>query len=581
MHGMNYLLEFEAVFPEETPSKPEAYLKGGNKKYILGAATFFLGFKNGDSKYKNPKAVIEVIFGSENKKIAQEIYDLITHLEQQQKRQVDIINPYSSLKLYEHFFQFTDEEQTQSDSEFEINFFKAYLIFNSQFTKRQSNAFTTVKDLDRELTFPMKVFCMSYIVSDKLNYSAKELWTTQFIKAIFLFKYLENDQRTKLLLETFLSHFNCVTWQNYLSRLLPLSFAAMKFDNETHTDIHVERGKTFEDDCSFIEKLIVLPDDKIDENDFLTLRAKPFFKIQDGVYRIIYNLFVIEKIYKGLYFILRELNDSMPTNQKLSNLRSIYCNEFSEKVLLYNVINLIYPEQSCIKISDADLKQMSSPPDFYLRKGKNIFLFESKDFLIPASVKESCDFEQYQDEFEKRLYFEVVQNKEKNGAILQIIENIKRVLKNCFSPDKDYKYREVSIYPILIVHDHQYNTSGFNYLINYWFQYELETLRDEGYYTNRIKPLVVINIDTLIQYHEGLQVERLDVIIDGYLKEIHLKKGFKYRSQRELEEIILSSLQPFSLFAENYFTQRGLNKSPELLMKFGLGIVEDNHAGAN
>jgi len=36
---------------------------------------------------------------------------------------------------------------------------------------------------------------------------------------------------------------------------------------------------------------------------------------------------------------------------------------------------------------------------------------------------------------------------------MQLIGNIKRILKKDFTPDTDYFYKEVFIYPIVVVHD--------------------------------------------------------------------------------------------------------------------------------
>jgi hypothetical protein len=107
-------------------------------------------------------------------------------------------------------------------------------------------------------------------------------------------------------------------------------------------------------------------------------------------------------------------------------------------------------------------------------------VFESKDFLIPADAKMSFEFARYEDEFEKKLYFEVFDSKEKYVGVMQLIAFIRKLLTKKFSADTNYHYRDVSIFPIILVHDHQYNVPAFNTLINYWFQVELETLKEEG-----------------------------------------------------------------------------------------------------
>lgn len=196
----------------------------------------------------------------------------------------------------------TTKEETQTHAEFEKNLFKAYLVLNTEFTKKQKAAFTSTEELEDNLKLSMMMFCMEYPVSDKSNYDIREIWATQTIKSIYLFEFLETTPKTKGLLAAFLAHFNSPTWQEYLKNILPLTVSAIKNENEAHTNIFVTPDEKFDEGCAFIEKLIVQENQELDNNDFLTVRSRPFYKINDGVYRIIFNLFVVKKIFKGVYF---------------------------------------------------------------------------------------------------------------------------------------------------------------------------------------------------------------------------------------------------------------------------------------
>ena len=324
-----------------------------------------------------------------------------------------------------------------------------------------------------------------------IHFDIAEIWATQFIKTTYLFQFLETTDLTKPLLKAFLDYFNSATWQDYLKSLIPLTTSAIDNKNEAHTDIVIAPGEKFKEGCDFVEKLIVTEDEKLDENDFLSLRAKPFYKIQDGVYRIIFNLFVVEKIFKGVYFFLRDINNKLPNGVKVSDLKGIYGHQFSEQTLVYKLMDIIYPTK-CIRFTGKQLDDtgMVGAPDYYLRKGKDILLLESKDFLIRAEKKATFDFDVYEEEIGKTLYYEDRPNgTRKSGAVLQLISSIKRILKKEFTADTAYYYKDVFIYPVLITHDHQYDTPGFNDLINEWFQYELSLLEDEGLFVNRIKPI--------------------------------------------------------------------------------------------
>lgn len=575
--GMVQLLEFKVAFPGDKPLSVEEYLKGGSKAMILKVAAFLLGSKSQDSKYHDNREFLGAIFGPENNALANSVNDKITEIERKGTR-VRIINTYASLKLFESFFTKEEEPETQTHDEFETNIFKAYLTLNSEFTKNQDAAISSTEELEDELKIAMMMFCSDYPISDKENYDIKQVWGSQMIKTIYLFQYLERNVATRPLLSAFLAYFNKATWQDYLKSFVSLTIPSIKDEKEGHTDIRVTNDDDFEQNCSFIEKLMVNEYDELDANDFLTLRAKPLYKIENGVYRIIFDLFLVEKIFKGVYFSLRDTNEKLPVGQKITGWKGIYCYEFSEKTLAYKVIESIFPDKS-IKFTGQQLTDMKviGAPDYYVRKGNNIFVFESKDFLIRADKKVSFDYSIYEEEFSKTLYYEMLPNgKEKAGAVIQLINTIRKLLKSELKVDTDYKYKDVFIYPILLTHDRQYDVFGLNTLVNYWFQYELQGLKEEGLFTHKVKPLTVVNIDSLI-YHQGGLKENitLNKVIDNYYEEIKLDTKLRFKTETETKSYLMSKQIPFSFFIDNYFSEKGIRKLPILLNIVAPALFEE------
>lgn len=575
MH-MNILLTFKEAFPDETALRPEEYLNGISRDMILRSASFFLGFKPNDSEFEGNKEFLEMFFRKENDSFANQVYGHIKSIEDKGKV-VSIINPYTSLKLFEHFFNMPGGPATQSEAEVERNLFKAYLVLNMDLIDAQEIALSSTKELELPIKMPIWMFCWQYPVSDTTNYDLLETWVTQVAKAIYLFEYLELNLQNKPLLTGFLAYFNSPDWREYLKSLLPLTLPAITNKREAHTDITVPKGVNFNKSCEFVEKLIVEANAGLDENDFLSLRAKPFYKVEDGVYRIIFNLFAVEKIFKGLYFLFRAVNDNLSEEKRIKDFRSFYCHEFSEKILLYRMMGIIYPGK-CIRFSGQELadSHIDGAPDYYLRKGKDILLFESKDFLIKASVKASFDYSLYKEEFTKRLYYKISDGKKKPGAVLQLINFIKRLLKKGFSKDVDYRYRDISIYPILITHDIQYDTPGFSQFINRWFQEELDNLEEEGLFIHRIKPLTVINIDSLIFYQIGLAEDiPLHKVIDAYHDHIKFKPRSAFKDFEEYKQQYLEGLKSFALFLNRYFYKLGIHKPPPIMNIVGKSLFNE------
>lgn len=589
---MGLILEFEIAFPDEERLSIEQYLAGSSREMILNAAAFFLGFQNHKSQFDDNKEFLGMFFRSENNGLANQIYDRIKEYEKKGV-QIGIINTYSSLKLFEYYFSKLEEPVSQSDAELEVNLFKAYLALNTEFTAKQSIAFPSANESDEELKIPMMLFCMEYPLFDKSNYDINQIWATQMIKAIYLFQFLESNAKTQPLLIAFLKFFDCKTWEDYLKSLLPLTTPAIKNEREAHTDIVVENGENFEQGCAFIEKLMIEENDELVQNDFLSVRAKPFYKVKDGVYRIIFNLFVVEKIFKGVYFLLKDVLDKMPEEErkliKISNLRSFYGDEFSEKILCYKVMESIYPDK-CIRFSGKELvdKKIDAAPDYYVRKGKNILLVESKDFLIAADKKMSFDFNVYEQEFGRVLDSEdLPDGKRKPKAVMQLTNSIRRILKNEFAADKAYHYKEVFIYPVLLTHDHQYDTPGFNELIDFWFQDALLELEEEGLFIHHVKPLSVVNIDSLIFHQVGLSNgislhEMLNLYHQNKTVEKQKKKNFKSQEEYdkyldEYKQMRMSKLIPFSMFIDKYFHKHGLWKLPPLLEMVAPALFKEEY----
>ncbi len=561
--NMGLLLEFESAFPDEVPLRPEQYLKGGKKSFVLNVAAFLLGFKSQDSKFKNKEEILNVFFGAQNEEFYNVILEKIKETEKEGST-IIIVNTYSSLTLFELFFQKEEEKETQTPAEFEVSFFKAYLVLNSEFTKKQYTAFTSTKGLGPDLFIPMMMFCMQYPVSDKANYDIRLIWATQIIKAVYLFKFLESNPKIQHLLAAFLAFFNKASWQDYMHAILPLTTSLITSEHEAHTDITVQNDEQFKANCEFIEKLIVHDDEELDENDFLTLRARPFYKITEGVYRAIFNLFVVEKIFKGVYFLLRDVNATLPKDKQIKELKSFYGDEFSEKVLVYRIFEFIYPE-NCIKFSGRDFSEMKidGGPDYYVRKGKDILLIESKDFLIKANNKGSFDYKVYETEFKRVLYFETLPNgKEKFKAIKQLIANVRAVLRKELAADIDYNSNDTNIYPVLLTHDHQYDTPGFSDLLNAWFRFELNKLKADGLFIQNVQPLVCVNVDSLLYHQIGLShAIKLHEILKLYIDETKLDSS-------------MSKLVPFSIYVDRLFHKLGIHKAPPILELLGPALFK-------
>ena len=564
------LLEFEEIFPNETPQPLIDYLKGSSKEMIRGVATFFLSFNNVNTSHTNKKLLKE-IFSKENDEIRNFVYSKITNFKRN-GIDINIINHYSSLRLFELYYDFVEAEVSQTFEEFEINLFKVYLLLNTEWVKKQDQAINSVEKVKETITeefgkgaIPIiKVFTTFYPTFDKDNYDIMQSWVSQLYRSILFLKFISNHPKGGKLWSTFLDHNNCDSWQNYLKKLIPITLSAIKFDNERHTTISVVKDEYFEDNCDFIENIILEEYDK--DEDFRPLRENPIYKIKRGEYRIIFNLFVVQKLYKGLYFALKNINDSLSKSNKISkNFRQLVTDEFSEQTLCYEVLSNIYPVCD-IKIPGRHILELGfiGEPDYYIRYGNNILLFESKDVLVSASKKMSYNYEVYDKEFENKFYYHIDQNgKEVISAVVQLRNNIEKILKKEFSFDEKYDINNINIYPILLTHEMEYDTPGLNVIVNEWFQAEMKELKDENPHLqiNRCNPVVIINIESLIFRMDYLsQIVQLHII----LKQFFLDNK-KMSCYSPIENISFSFY--FDTYIKDKFIRRNIHADYKIIKK--------------
>jgi len=97
------VLTFEQLFSTRTPKSVEEYLKGGDKKIVLNAATYFTAIKGHGSVFNELNAVVKLFFGPQNNEYAKEI--LVQSKLISNTSNISFFNIWSSLKLFETFFQ--------------------------------------------------------------------------------------------------------------------------------------------------------------------------------------------------------------------------------------------------------------------------------------------------------------------------------------------------------------------------------------------------------------------------------------------------------------------------------------------
>jgi len=571
------ILSYSDVFSDENKSKFD-YLNLLPVDELKLAGAFFINASKPGSPHFDPSFFLGKFFCEANQGVADLIFEKILGLQNAQS-QVLILNPLSSLQIAEYSLRLEENNVSNiSDQEFEEILIKAYLKFNEE-NIHDEEIKNSVQGYMGNDQFAARTLLSIIAYHDLINYNIYDVIVSQFIKAIYLFEFLEQNSSFKPILNKFLQNYSYNDWKEYLQKIMPAIYSIAdkaKKNPFTYTDIRI--------DDSSVESFYALhsfesTDDFSRNIDFIKLRDKPFYKIGDGNYRVISDLFLAEKLYNSLYFSLNQANSTLADQDKIS-FRSRFCHEFTENFLFYRAIENIY-EKKYLQMSGQSIIEkfkIDSEPDYYIRNGNKVFLFESKDVLINAEVKVSYDFEKIEQALKEKFYFDIKKGKKHNKAVLQLMNNIKNILNEDVVFDKNVKARTSRVYPIIVTYYNTLNTPGINYWVNRWHLDELNQLRQAGLTVQNVRKITIINIDTLLIYANLFKERKisLDVLIDEYHK-LGTLKVKKTTTQLSLKKEITNRYIPFDSFIYDYCEKRGFKVAPKLFLEIGMKMLEDSN----
>jgi hypothetical protein len=574
---MKYMLvlDYSTLFPDEEPLPLEDYFKGVNKEKLKKVTSYFLGIDFSTSHLNNWRELLKMWFRHENHEFANKVGKRCELLERKWGN-ITFLRTAAFLKFFEFVKSYDEADEFVDEVTSERNLFIVYLLFLSQTTDKETISNVYIETLPEKIRFAALILNQQFAYGEYANVYLADAFKAQVIKAGYFFLFLENTDRANYLLSAFCNFYKLKSWQDYFKFIIPIIQGhALHPKGGGWTHLNVIENEDYERNCYFLETL----SQEVDiESDFKSIRSNPLYKVNKGIYGIIYPLFVIEKIFKGSYFKLKELNDAIEpvgTLKKISDWKGFYTDKFSESILLYSVLHHIYGKRSYIQFSGDDLKaeDKTGPPDYYIRNGNVVYLFENKDILINGDIRQSYNFQELEQALKDKLYYTSEEKddgsvKIKQKAVLQLVKNIKKVLTKANKYDVRYKEHNINIYPILILHDWSFECPGLNTLVNYWFELEMEKLKDEGILISKVRKITIINIDTLLLYADFLKqkIETLHVIIDAYIKKGIFIPKKKPQTKKEFEEAFSSTFEPFSHFI-NEFTQFGFQKVEDTLGK--------------
>lgn len=299
------------------------------------------------------------------------------------------------------------------------------------------------------------------------------------------------------------------------------------------------------------------PFNKIDINDIIPLnlnedykrfREIPLIKLRNNDFLLIDESFLLGKIFSSLVFSLIPFS-----GQTVQTFFGNYDKLFSEEVLMRKYIKQSFKtSHKAIRLDDDEMKMLqpiiSGQVDYYIRIKNCVFLIEYKDVRISAKYRKSRKYK----DIEKALFEKFDEIDGKRLGVNQLAYNACQILNGTFTFDKEIKTKKIQIYPILLIHDSQFNLHGLNTLLGRKFRERL-SIR-----TYQVRDLTVMDLNTFIKYAEKMANGSIDFrkAINGYHRYMYKLKSLQHGSLESALDIFNS----FSMYMDRHFTRKHLLK---------------------
>lgn len=409
------------------------------------------------------------------------------------------------LLLLKYIMSMQESDGSDHIVQLEKKLYTAFLIAN-EFTLNRNQGEAPYK-LEDDLELYLACLLMSrYTYNDFINQESdiNELVRNQNIRTGKFFNFVSQHPQLKDLYDEFLQVYGLISWKDYLRTywsILALAryktgvinFERLRDEDELLSEQIVDK------DSIDIHEVISLEDNV----DYQAFREKPFIKIAPHEYAVIDVSFMIYRMFDGLYFIFNDLwQCKHPDNTQGFN--TIFTTEFSEGTVLVNCLKEVANTHGWLSLTNNECKsivperKLSSPPDFYIRDGKDVILFECKDVKIPKEVKAEGTIQQLLDEVDKDFvgYHDTKKNKWRYKGVGQLVRNAKRILEGEFIWDKNVD-KNNRIFLVLVLADGRQVDAGWkNYLQR---KMREECIRQETDY-KKICPLILTDLGTITFY---------------------------------------------------------------------------------
>lgn len=393
-----------------------------------------------------------------------------------------------------------------------------YLAVNDEITEREKNFFKKhldFKDDTKMIRFHLFLGLNQFIMNPES--SRKKLWV-EALKFVLFEKWIKNQNKYSNLTNVYLNQFDVKNWYELFNIIFALNSLVI---NHYKFKVEVEGVQKI-----FFEYISNHKESSSHWNEFSEIRKMPLYRISKGSYLVLDFSFLLDKFFSGIYHdILQQLD-----NNDMKSFHQDFSNDFIEKFLLVNALKAVFGKKYIQfdenKIKEYNIKGINNLalPDYYVRNGNKIFLFECKNSLLSNQSKLDSEYKDIEREIKEKFY-EYGEKKKAVRQLLNYIELAQNMKYKFF--DSNSKLENCIYYPILVTTDLTLTSLGFNKLLNEYMDDDIHKL--DTRLKRRIKPLTIIHINDLLV--RTSKIQKLDIVIDDY---------YKYCTRQELMDSMIS-----------------------------------------
>lgn len=344
-----------------------------------------------------------------------------------------------------------------------------------------------------------------------LEIDKRKDYKIQLMKVYYFFEFWQADYKYKDYIDKFLKFYGFEKYNQYIWNIF---HPYLKMMTSNTMSCKIKFDETNISSINFFNQFVI--NDKshsINENDddYLLLRQYPIFKNESFTYTVLYMNFLVDKLYQGfLWDFVNVQKEFGSTSFSYGNLKNDMGNKFSEKILFYIIMQKCFQFYGECRKTGEELNKIfhKGEPDYYVRKGNEIFVFEFKDATLKSETKYSGNASIIKKELiEKFELSETDRNKSQNKTVNQLNNAISELVSGKYQQHQvdDFNMDEIIVYPIFVFTDVVMEADGVNYFLKERLNNLIET---SNLPKHRIRDLVLINLDSLILYqdlfHKGL-----------------------------------------------------------------------------